>query len=103
MKTKMFFLLFCAVAFFGFFSLINKAGAECLRCQGGSELACTGDSKPGFISKCGRPDDTAYINNTALLFYNCGDGQFIERVSVENGKVTSIEHGERGSGPVKCQ
>jgi hypothetical protein len=115
-------LMFCLVVL----SLIvcDIAYAECLSCEAqsgyGSVLACTGESKFDFITKCGKPDASEVVavdtrghrsrsgpvnlqsSHEEKLFYNCGDGRLTKIVTVRDGIVISISSGERGSGPIRC-
>ena len=36
------------------------------------------------------------------MYYNCGAGRFIKILTIEDGKIISIEDGDRGSGPIRC-
>lgn len=120
MKTKVFILSFCVVSFLISFPLISNTEAKCLRCQGGQELACTGETKFDFISKCGSPDYSEEVaeqtsgnvgrhsvdvttEKIEVMSYNCGSARFIELVKVKGGNVISITSGARGSGPLKCE
>lgn len=110
MKKAIFFVLI--------FCIYSVADAACIRCAL-DKLACTGDSRFSLISQCGNPDNSEIVvedteghagqksygekqRTVEKMYYNCGDGRFIKIVTVKDGKIISIEDGERGSGPVKC-
>ena len=110
-KALLFVLIFCS------YSIANAS--SCIRC-GLDKLACEGDSKFNAISQCGNPDNSeivgvdtkGHISNggrvklqertVEKMYYNCGDGRFIKILTIENGKIISIDDGGWGSGPVRC-
>lgn len=72
-----------------------------------------------LLSKCGIPDYseelgedttarasrgklTASTERTEMLYYNCGDGQFIKEIKIRGGKIVSIRENDRGSGSSRC-
>jgi hypothetical protein len=93
--------------------LASPAEATCIRCALDS-LVCAGDSKFDLLDQCGGPDlaegsGTGFLRNDELadlnletLFYNCGEKQFVKIITVRGGRISSIEEGERGSGPTRC-
>jgi hypothetical protein len=111
-------LVFVGILLFGFVSIAN---GDSIRC--GSRVVSTGDSKIEVISKCGPPDDSETVSydtkgsisssggsgsfsattqKVDKLYYNCGEGRFIQVLIVINGKLVRIERGGYGSGPEKC-
>ena len=111
MKKVLFFVLI--------FSIYSIADASCIRC-GLDKLACEGDSKFDAISQCGNPDHSEIVGEDTKghigteghvnvkertvekMYYNCGDSMFIKILTIKNGEIISIDDGDRGSGPVKC-
>jgi hypothetical protein len=110
--------VFSWAVFFLVLTIVN-AEAKCLRCGTGT-LACEGDSKFAAINSCGQPDYSEDIGDDTQgsvrrgdvdlanrkvekLFYNCGDGDFVKILTIKNGKIVSINDGERGSGRGRCQ
>jgi hypothetical protein len=109
------FLVFVGILLFGFVSIAN---GDSIRC--GSRVVSTGDSKIEVISKCGPPDDSETVSydtkgsisdsgsfsattkKVDKLYYNCGEGRFIEVLIFMDGKLVKIERGGYGSGPEKC-
>jgi Protein of unknown function (DUF2845) len=111
MKKALFFVLI--------FCISSVAEASCIRC-GLDKLVCEGDSKFSAISQCGDPDHSEIVGEDTKghssteghvdlqertvekMYYNCGDGMFIKILTIKNGEIISVDDGERGSGPVKC-
>ena len=103
-KTK---LLLIALALFGAFS--NAANADSLRC--GTNLVELGEVKAEVIEKCGEPIATdsfcrneylpqrygydAICRNVDLWTFNFGTGTFLMNIEFEEGRVSSITHGDR--------
>jgi hypothetical protein len=111
MKKILFFVLI--------FCIYSIAEASCIRC-GLDKLACEGDNKFSAISQCGNPDHSEIVGEDTdghissgggvnlkertveKMYYNCGDGMFIKILTIKNGKIISIDDGDRGTGPLKC-
>jgi hypothetical protein len=109
-KALFFVLIFC---------IYSIADASCIRCAL-DKLVCEGDSKFDAIDQCGNPDSSEIVGEDAKenissgssvklqersvekMYYNCGDGKFIKILTIRDGKIISIDEGNRGSGPVRC-
>jgi hypothetical protein len=93
--------------------------AKCIRC-GLDKLACEGDSKFAAINACGEPNYSEEVGSDThgsvrrgdvdlserkveKLYYDCGYGDFVKILTIRNGKIISINDGDRGSGPSRCQ
>jgi hypothetical protein len=107
------FLVFVGILIFG---QISVAHGDSIRC--GSRVVSTGDSRIDVLSKCGPPDDSEIVSydttygggrvrksekKVEKLYYNCGDGRFIQVLTIIDGEVVKIERGAYGSGPIKCE
>ncbi len=87
-----------------------------IRCPngGGSCLVNEGSDKSELYLCCGSPDmqssnvkvirngDAVESVNVDLFTYNCGDGRFVKKVTMENDKIKSIQNAGRGTGAQKC-
>jgi hypothetical protein len=99
--------------------IYSVADASCIRC-GLDKLACEGDTKFDVISQCGNPDYSEIVGedtkvhsssgssaklqerSVEKMYYNCGDGRFIKILTIKDSKIISVEDGDRGSGPIRC-
>ena len=87
-----------------------------IRCPsgGGSCVVSEGGDKSELYACCGSPDmqssnvrvikngDVKESVNVDIFTYNCGDGRFMQKVTMENDKIISIQNAGRGTGPQKC-
>lgn len=97
---------------------IVSAEAKCIRC-GIDKLACEGDNKFAVFSACGQPDYSEEVGTDTQgsvkrgdvdlaerrvekLYYNCGSGRFVKILTIKNGQIITIQDGDRGSGPERC-
>ncbi len=88
-----------------------------MRCPDGGDGSCVvsvGDDKSALYSCCGSPDvqssNVKFVGNDVSsetvnvdsFTYNCGEGRFIMKITMENDKIRSIQNAGHGSGPQKC-
>lgn len=113
-------ILFFAVVLFLFFSTANSWAFRC-----GSGLAGSGDSKAKIQITCGKPtakesscenrqeyttpDKSGKIKKfkkcgkkREVWYYNCGDNDFIYKLTFENGVLKSENTEGRGKGKSDC-
>jgi Protein of unknown function (DUF2845) len=92
-------IVLCAV----FLLCAATAGADTMRCKKG--IISTGDSDAVLLAKCGSPTtvnpygsvenrgrSSADINRLEAWLYNFGPYEFMYRVILKNGIVTTIEN-----------
>jgi hypothetical protein len=109
MKTKMTIILFVTIVFLSF--SIGKALA--FRC--GSGLVSNGDSKTQVVVTCGKPTSKEKSCENSQQYTsidkhgkikkhkNCGDNDFIYKLSFENEKLTDEATEGRGRGKSDCR
>lgn len=120
MKINMTIILFAVILFLSF--SIGKAWA--FRC--GSGLVSDGDSKTQVMVTCGKPtskekscensqqyttiDKYGKVKNhrkcgkkLEVWYYNCGDNDFIYKLTFENGKLADETNEGRGKGKSDCR
>jgi hypothetical protein len=106
-----------------FFLLASAKNSPAFRC--GSGLVGSGDSKTQVLITCGQPttkekscegqkvyqmkDKTGKIKKSKkcskkleIWHYNCGDNDFIYKLTFENNKLTEEETEGRGKGKSAC-
>jgi hypothetical protein len=107
-----------------FFFLASVENSHAFRC--GSGLVGSGDSKTEVLVTCGQPTSKdksscekqkVYLmtdkagkvkkqkkcsNKVEVWHYNCGDNDFIYKLTFENGKLTAEETEGRGKGKSAC-
>jgi hypothetical protein len=79
---------------------------ECYAFRCGDELVSTGDSSSVLLARCGRPMNkdfsTKKINgkweSVESWFYNCGEADFIYKLTIIDSKLVSDDTVGRGSG-----
>src|SRR5512135_238748 len=88
---------------------------QCFSCKSGygSDLVCQGASTFEVTQKCGAPDHSetrdkiisggtgdnivaTYIQ-IETYYYNCGEGRFIKILEFNDGELSSISNGDKGS------
>ena len=107
-----------------FFLLVSTIDGFAFRC--GNGLVTEGDSKSQVLSTCGNPtskeksceNSQQYTTTTKhgkikkvkkcgqkleTWFYNCGDNDFVYKLTFEDGKITNINTEGRGKGKSDCQ
>jgi hypothetical protein len=120
MKTNMTIILFIAIIFLSF----SIGEALAFRC--GSGLVGSGDSETQVMVTCGKPTSkekscensqqyTSIDKNgkvkkhkkcgkkLEVWHYNCGDNDFIYKLTFENGKLTDETTEGRGRGKSDCR
>jgi hypothetical protein len=118
-KKKILILFFAAITFL-FFSVVNSWSFRC-----GSGLVGDGDSKTKVMVTCGKPtaketscenrreytttDKTGKVKKIRkcgkkleVWHYNCGDNDFIYKLTFENGVLTDENTEGRGKGKSDC-
>ena len=119
MKVNMTIILFTAILFLSF----STGNAWAFRC--GSGVVSSGDSKTQVTVTCGKPTskEKSCENNQQyttidkhgkvkkhkkcgkkleVWHYNCGDNDFIYKLTFENGKLTDETNEGRGKGKSDC-
>ena len=120
MKANRTIILFAAIIFL----LFSVGIALAFRC--GSGLVSNGDSKTQVLVTCGKPtskekscensqqyttiDKHGKVKNhrkcgkkLEVWYYNCGDNDFIYKLTFENGKLTDETNDGRGKGKSNCR
>jgi hypothetical protein len=120
MKTNRTIIFFAAIIFLSF----SVGGAWAFRC--GSGLVSDGDSKTQVMITCGKPtskeksceNSQQYTSidkhgkvkkhkkcgeKLEVWYYNCGDNDFIYKLTFENGKLTDETNEGRGKGKSNCR
>ena len=115
MKVNKTIIFFAAILFLSF--SVGKALA--FRC--GSGVVSDGDSKTQVMVTCGKPtskekscENRQYTTTTnknsrkcgkklEVWYYNCGDNDFIYKLTFENGKLTDETTEGRGKGKSDCR
>ena len=119
MKANMMIIFFAAIIFLSF----STGSALAFRC--GSGLVSSGDSKTQVLVTCGNPmskekscenrqqyttiDKKGNVKNHTkcskkldVWHYNCGDNDFIYKLTFENGKLSDETNEGRGKGKSGC-
>lgn len=100
-------ILFTFIAIFLFNTLsINESYA--FRC--GGEITTRGDYSHDLRSKCGEPTQKEFAWETIdgklrpveIWLYNCGDQDFVYKLTILHSKIIKDEPTIRGSGPSQC-
>ena len=121
MKTNMTIIFFASIIFLSF----STGNAWAFRC--GSGLVSDGDSKTQVLVTCGKPTSkekscenrrtattinkkTGKIKRSGkcsekgeVWYYNCGDNDFIYKLTFENGKLSDETNEGRGRGKSDCR
>jgi hypothetical protein len=119
MKTNIT-IIFLASIFFLFFCTHEALAFRC-----GNSLVTEGDSKSQVTATCGHPTskDKSCENSQEYTttnkygkirhvkkcsrkldtwFYNCGENDFIYKLTFDDGKIINITNGSRGTGKSDC-
>ena len=114
MKTNRTIIFFAAILFLSF----SIGNAWAFRC--GSGVVGSGDSKTQVLMTCGKPttkekscENRQYTTTTnknsrkcgkklEIWHYNCGEGDFIYALTIENNILTDETTEGRGKGKSKC-
>ena len=114
MKINMTIFLFASILFLSF----SAGKAFAFRC--GSGLVSNGDTKTQVLMTCGKPtskekscenrqftrttnkNSKKCVKKLEVWHYNCGDNDFIYKLTFENGKLIDETNDGRGRGKSNC-
>ena len=114
MKVNSTIILFAAILFLSF----SAGTALAFRC--GSGLVSNGDTKTQVLMICGKPtskekscenrqfttttnrNSKKCVKKLEVWHYNCGDNDFIYKLTFENGKLIDETNDGRGKGKSNC-
>lgn len=111
--------------FLASFFFLSFAAGEAFAFRCGSDLVSEGDSKTQVTAACGHPTDkdkscedsqeyttisksgkTKHVKKCSRKLetwtYNCGENDFIYRLTFDDGKIINIKTGGRGKGRSDC-
>jgi hypothetical protein len=99
-SSTIIFIVFLAILFF------TTTNSFALRC--GNDMVSEGDSKTRVQITCGKPttkikQSRKYHNKIEEWHYNCGDNDFIYKLTFENGILTNETTEGRGKGKSECR
>jgi hypothetical protein len=91
--------------------LILSFNSNALAFYCGNDIVSRWDKAASVQNKCGNPYNIAsgidnskgYPENIYNWFYNCGEGDFIYLLIINNGIVVKIETVSRGTGKGQCK
>jgi hypothetical protein len=115
-----------AIIFLSSILFVSFASCEALAFRCGLGLVSEGDSKTQVMATCGHPtskekscENSQQYSTTNkhgkikhvkkcgrkldTWFYNCGDNDFIYKLTFEDGKIINITSTERGKGESDCK
>ena len=82
-----------------------SSAAYGFRC--GTNLVSVGDNKLQVLQKCGEPTYKELIKTDGFIvekwYYDCGSLRFIQTLTFAGGFLQTIEEGDYGKGPDRCQ
>jgi hypothetical protein len=73
----------------------------------GTQIVSVGDNKLQVLQKCGEPTYKELIKTDGFIvekgYYDCGSQKFIQTLTFSGGFLQTIEAGDYGQGPDRCQ